>query len=101
MDKFKKYELISFLFFLNSCTWVFYPGLFNSIPIAWFMILNVIITVISVIIFTIKAIFYLNISKFKKVLLVVVQLIAYFIVFVIWVLFVLLYIKDRPIGPGL
>lgn len=101
MGEFWKYERISFCFFLNSCTWVFYPGLFNSIPTAWLMILNVIITVIGVIIFTIKAIFYLNISKFEKVLLVVVQLIAYFIIFVIWVLFVLLYIKDRPIGPGL
>lgn len=101
MDEFKKYKRISFWFFLNSCTWVFYPGLFNSIPIAWFMFLDVIITVIGVIIFTIKAIFYLNISKFEKVWLVVVQLIAYFIIWVIWVLFVLLYIKDRPIGPGL
>lgn len=101
MDEFKKYKRISFCFFLNSCTWVFYPGLFNSIPIAWFMFLDVIITVIGVIIFTIKAISNLNTSESKKVLLVVEQLIVYFIIWVIWVLFVLLYIKDRPIGPGL
>lgn len=100
MDKFKKYELISFLFFFNSCTWVIFPSLHGSIYSA-FMILNVIITVIGIITCTIKAIFNLNISKFKKILLVVAQLIAYFIIFVIWGIFVIFGIQDGTIGPGL
>jgi len=84
MKKFQKYEIASFIFFLNSCTWLFLDSVFSLQKYFWFMVLNITLTIIALITFTILAFFNMNISNLKRVLLVVAQLIAYFIIYVIW-----------------
>lgn len=84
MKKFQKYEIAAFIFFVNSCTWLFLDSVFSSQKYFWFMVLNITLTIIALITFTILAFLNLNISKLKKALLVFAQLIAYFIIYVIW-----------------
>ncbi|MBQ8175650.1 MAG: hypothetical protein IJ035_01265 [Oscillospiraceae bacterium] len=85
-DKFKKYELKSFVFFLISCTTVFAAGLLNSWYFGMLFRGLYLIGGVAIIVFTIKAVATLNKSKVKKVLLVIAQLIGYFVLYVIWLI---------------
>lgn len=85
-DKFKKYELISFVLFLISCTTVFASGLLNSWYFGMLFRGLYLIGGVAIIVFTIKAVATLNKSKADKVLLVIAQLIGYFVLYVIWLI---------------
>lgn len=97
----KKYEIISLVFLANACAGFFLNN--SKITILRIIydetyVLNVILTVIGLIFFTIKAICKLNISKWKKVLLILAQLIVYFIFWVICgVIYVLFFTADIPL----
>ena len=85
-DKFKKYELISFVLFLISCTTVFASGLLNSWYFGMLFRGLYLIGGVAIIVFIIKAVATLNKSKADKVLLVIAQLISYFVLYVIWLI---------------
>jgi len=78
-EYFKKYEHISFVLFLISCTAVF-SGLLMLFRGLY------LIGGVAIIVFTIKAMATLNKSKADKVLLVIAQLIGYFVLYVIWLI---------------
>ncbi len=85
--EFKKYEIISFIFFINACTWPFLDN--TKITILGIIfnrtyLVNIIITIVCLSFFTVIAICKLNTSKIKKVLSIIVQLIAFFILYAIW-----------------
>lgn len=85
-DKFKKYELKSFVFFLISCTTVFAGGLLNSWYFGMLFRGLYLIGGVAIIVFTIIAMMNLGKSKLITVLLVIAQLIGYFVLYVIWLI---------------
>lgn len=85
-EYFKKYELISFVLFLISCTTVFASALLNSWYFGMLFRGLYLIGGVAIIVFTIKAMATLNKSKADKVLLVIAQLIGYFVLYVIWLI---------------
>ncbi len=82
--KFLIYEIISFLFFINACTWFFLDNYFSYTKYILITFLNITITILGLVAFTVKAMCVFDISKAKKVLLIIVQLVVYFILYVIW-----------------
>ena len=87
-EYFKKYELISFVFFLVSCTSVYGFGY-----LLYFFVGA------AIIVFTIKAMATLNKSKVKKVLLVIAQLVGYVILYIVWIIIYLIFFWTGGLGP--
>ncbi|MCM1329197.1 MAG: hypothetical protein NC253_07120 [Ruminococcus sp.] len=87
--EFKKYEIISFIFFINACTWPFLVNTKITILGVIFdetYLVNFIITIVCLIFFTVKAIWSLSFSKIKKTLFIFVQLICCLIIYAIWLI---------------
>lgn len=97
---FKKYEIISLLFYAHALSWLFFWGT-SERKLAIFGLtwpLNGILTLIGLVFFSVKAICQLDISKCKKVLFIIAQLIAFFIIYVICsVVYVLFFTADIPL----
>ncbi len=93
-EYFKKYELISFVLFLISCTAVFADGLLMLFRGLY------LIGGVAIIVFTIKAVAILNKSKVKKVLLVIAQLVGYVILYILWLIIYLSFFWTGVFGPG-
>lgn len=91
-EYFKKYELISFVLFLISCTAVF-SGLLMLFRGLY------LIGGVALIVFTIKAMATLNKSKVKKVLLVIAQLVGYVILYILWFIIYLIFFWTGGLGP--
>ena len=92
-EYFKKYELISLVIFLISCTAVF-SGLLMLFRGLY------LIGGVAIIVFTIKAMAILNKSKVKKVLLVIAQLVGYVILYILWLIIYLMFFWTGGFGPG-
>lgn len=78
------YEIISFLFFINACSWLPFCDYFDYTKYIIFTFSNITITILGLAEYTAKAMCMFNISKTKKVLLIIAQLAVYFILYVIW-----------------
>ena len=94
---FKKYEIISLIFYANALSWLFFWGT-SERKLAIFghtWPLNGILTLIGLVFFAVKAICQLDIPKWKKVLFIIAQLVAYFIIYVICsVIYLLFFTAD-------
>ena len=87
------YEIISFIFFINACSWLLpFYNYFGYTKYIIFTFSNITSTILGLATFTTKAMCMFNISKTKKVLLIIAQLAVYFILYVIWfIIYFILY----------
>ena len=86
--QFIKYEMLSFLLFINACTWVLlehYFNIFSTTEHLWFTIPDVILTIIGIIKFTKDAASNLEVSEATKKMLVTSQLLCLFIIYIIYI----------------
>ena len=98
-EYFKKYELISFVLFLFSCTAGFASGLLNSWYFGMLFRGLYLIGGVAIIVFTIKAVATLNKSKADKVLLVIAQLVGYVILYIVWLIIYMMFFWTGGLGP--
>lgn len=85
-------EAISAFGFIFACSWVFDKNFFYFSPLG---IATMVVIVLSVII----GISGLNISKKKKVLLIIAQLVGYVILYILWFIIYLIFFWTGGLGP--